>query len=266
MIKLSSSSFNSHNKKPQKKNNSTLSRKRPIAKLFTIAAIGIVLVIGFVLLNSSTPKKGMNQEEQKMALYLKEKYGKEFIVENYRVEGAGLGVEGDPTADVHPRDDTTIRFLIWDRGKNKEGKHAYSDEYPGALWAKEETENIRPRLQEIFGYVPEYDVRIHTAAHLDGKIKGKVGSFENAAQEYGDKIAYTLEVKTDKPLNEDSMTKEYLQVTQQVLNKNVNIIVFSYSKIINENTVRGIALDGKEIKDIQSPSQLKNKFKNWNIR
>lgn len=102
-----------------------------------------------------------------MEWYLEDKYGKEFVVENYRVEGATLGIEGDPIADAFPKDDPSVRFTVWDRGQYRNNEHAYSDEYLGATWRKEEVENLATPLKQIIGYTPYYTLEVYTPVEID---------------------------------------------------------------------------------------------------
>ncbi len=198
--------------------------------------------------------------------YLKDKYGKDFVVSNYRVEGSGIGIEGDPTADAYPKEDRTLKFEVIDRGRFKEGQHAYSDDYPGAVWSREENENIKPKLKEIFGYLPEYELNISTLHDLDGQISGEFGSFMQASQKYGEKITYVLRVKANKPFDEENIAKTYLRLKEDVINRNAHISVLSYANPINETSVRGIALGNEDIKAPITQEQLKSRIKVWSIR
>lgn len=82
----------------QKVHSKLKSTRKRISKFWIIAAI-------YLLING-----GALVEQHKMAQYLKEKYGKEFIVNIPKREASGLGVEGYLVATARPRSDDALWF------------------------------------------------------------------------------------------------------------------------------------------------------------
>lgn len=158
--------------------------------VFTIGIIILVVVLSFALYWITIG--GSMNAQAKMARYLEDKYGKEFVVENYRIEGAGIGVEGDPTADAHPSDNTSLSFKVWDRGKYKINQHSYSDNYINAVWSEEQTEVLSDDLKQIFGYIPEYKVIIGYGGQLDSYYT--IPEFNDAIIKYPQDISVELQV------------------------------------------------------------------------
>ena len=147
---------------PAKKVNSRLkpNRKR-ISKLWVAAGVAVIAIIltTTVYFLHSLINGGVLVEQQKMAQYLKEKYGKEFVIENYRIEGNGIGVEGDPTADAYlSSKNEGIRFKVWDYGNINEGTHQYRDDYINQRWNNEYSSEIRFKLKSILHKDVEYKV------------------------------------------------------------------------------------------------------------
>lgn len=103
---------------------------------------------------------GVEYSKWKMQTYLQDKYKKEFVVKNYRIEGAGLGVEGDPTADAYPKDNPDIKFKVWDYGRPVVGPHSYDDGYLSVAWKREYIQRVRDRVVDIVGEGVKYDLSI----------------------------------------------------------------------------------------------------------
>ena len=99
--------------------------------------------------------------QHKMKAYLEEKYGKEFVVENYRVEGSGLGVEGDPVADAWPKSEPDKKFMVYNLANNyKMGRYSYKDSYINTLLSDEQYPVLGGQIKDILGYMPNYEVTI----------------------------------------------------------------------------------------------------------
>ena len=162
---------------PAKKVNSRLKPNRKhISKLWVAAGVVVLIAATYLLINGS-----IMIEQYKMAQYLKEKYGKEFVVENYRIEGGGIGVEGDPTADAYlSSKNEDIRFKVWDYGNVNEGTHQYRDDYINQRWNKEYSNEIRPKLKSILNSDVVYRVSTGLGDNEIEKIdyRTRIPSFE----------------------------------------------------------------------------------------
>lgn len=233
-------------------------------KKLAMIVIGIIVVLFGMKVMSNKAVISMNPEEKKMATYLQEKYGKEFVVKNYRVEGAGLGVEGDPTAEGYPKDDTSLEFVVIDRGKFKEGKHAYSDDYPGAVWSREESENIKPKLKEIFGYVPEYKLRISTVSKLDGKITGDFGHFSDTNDSLRSQMAISFIVDVNESSEKKNLeynTEKGWQLVSYLKSLNMWSYFFRYNTTDKRNY---ISLEGSSFTTINDKEDVMKSIKRGN--
>ncbi|MFZ1249084.1 MAG: hypothetical protein WAQ24_02075 [Candidatus Saccharimonadales bacterium] len=203
---------------------------------------------------------GAQQQKSHMAAYLKEKYGKEFVVTNFRVEGGGFAVKGDPNADAYPKDDKTLKFRV--TNLSDDGGYSFIDEYPGAVWAKEEHDRLKPVLTKIFGYTPDYKVEVHTIAHLAYDLKGNFGSFQDNAKRYGEKIGMSLTVYSkEKIINDENkqvVVNRFFSLIQELKPLSINTTIY----YMGADGTHGIHLESinKSSVDIKQPSDLLIKF------
>lgn len=115
-------------------------RKEPRTLLAILSFVGILTVI----LVAWWMIAGANMNTQvKMTKYLEDKYGKEFIVENVRREGQGIGVEGAMVGDVTSKDGD-IQFEVVEQSRK-----TYSDTYLTELWSSQERPRLGQYLKDI---------------------------------------------------------------------------------------------------------------------
>ena len=195
-------------KTPAKKQIATAARNpKPTRnkKRWLMWCIPITTVLIGVFLYWVVGGSGMS-EQAKMATYLKEKYGKEFVVENYRVEGAGLGVEGDPTADARSVDEASLKFEVWDRGSGQ-----FSDDYLSYLWSKEARRKLDSFVQATFPRADEFLVSVAPRDTVNFKFsRGTTPSIEEALDKYGDQMLYSVTVKNTVHVADTEPSKEQL--------------------------------------------------------
>jgi len=208
-----------------------------LKKLSIIHWIGVFLLIAFLIVLAiaiSNPIKIESteyaSEERQMSQYLQEKYGKEFVVGNYRIEGSGLAVEGDPAGDAYPIDDPTLQFKVWDRGNYVLDEHAYSDKYLETLWSEQGKEAVE---QFINTELPDVDsfqltIRPSVGSQLESYelFTGGTLPLSEALNRFGKDVELTLGVrsKTDA-LNEEPSVYELeraLKVFKYVANTGAN--------------------------------------------
>lgn len=193
-----------------------------------------------------------------MAVYLKEKYGKEFLVENYRVEGSGIGVEGDPTADAYPSGDTSLRFEVWDRGTFSIGQHAYSDNFVNAVWSAEQTKAIARELESIMGYKPDYKVTVGFGGEL--KTYRTIVTFQEALEENSSKMSFQLDIYPRERIDVKSRnlhSGRILQVVGLLKKKGIEAIL----TYISRDKKTGVYFENNELQSIDSVQAIENVIK-----
>lgn len=125
-------------------------KQKPINKSKRIDRIVLVITLAVLAVGSifylwAVVFGGMYADEKvMMERYLQEKYGKQFEVYSLKTQSCGLGCQESVGAKSHPVEDKTLEFEL----SGHDGY--YSDEYPGAVWAREEHANLKPFLTEVF--------------------------------------------------------------------------------------------------------------------
>lgn len=104
-----------------------------------IVYAGVVIVI--LLFAACAIMVSGVMKQAKMNKYLKDKYGKEFILKNLRKEGSGLGVEGDLTADAYEEANQSRKFRVWE-----DPPGVYHDTYLNVVWNAYEEPKLRAYL------------------------------------------------------------------------------------------------------------------------
>lgn len=122
-----------------------------------------------------------------MQAYLQEKYGQEFVVYNYRIEGGGFGVEGYPTAGAYSTNSPNMAFTVWDHAGvgGDSDKHSYHDSYLSALWAREYNHEIKPQLAKLLQVEnPDYVALLGIGSETSNRLahKGPLPTFKEYRQ------------------------------------------------------------------------------------
>lgn len=164
-------------------------------RLKKVLLIIVVIIIAPILLHYT----GVEYSKWKMQNYLKDKYKKEFVVTNYRIEGAGLGVEGDPKVDARPKDDSSLSFVVTDAGAYKHGKHSYWDTYPEKIWEREFRREFYNTLVEVFDNgIDLQSVKISAALSALHGMQGDIPHYKTVFRKYGKDIYVSIRIKGGK--------------------------------------------------------------------
>ena len=168
---------------------------RGVLYVVVIPVVVIAVIVGGIYLKSAIEA---SNAQASMKEYLQKKYNREFVVENYRVEGAGLAVEGDPRADAHPKDDRSLKFIVADVGSRQVGSHSYWDSYPEQVWKREASEELRDMLVSAF----DDDIRLKSvelsSISASRDIRGEVPRYDVAFKKYGKEIYMMISIEGAK--------------------------------------------------------------------
>lgn len=168
-------------------------------------------------------------EQKKMEMYLKDKYGKEFVVGKPERKASGLGVEGYLESSANPREQSDLGFEVWSYSNNIE------DNYPFALWRDEKDEEVRSFLTNLFGYTPSYKINFYDPDHYIDRIKGEVPSFQSVLL-LNSSIHYEIQTTVDASSTPD-LQKEadrVYEILKFSRNKNGDSSKIGVRYIINE--------------------------------
>lgn len=229
----------------QKVHSKLKSARKRISKFWIIAGVAILIAAIYLLING-----GALVEQHKMAQYLKEKYGKEFIVENYRIEGGGIGVEGDPYVDAYPVDDSSLRFEVWNRADYRKGESAYSDTYPDRIWERESRNDIANLVSKQFGGRARLkSIRINSNIEVGRAITKNIPSYKDAFNKFGRKIYMTISLEND--VNFDDLSEHIYRVTSEIRKQMGVMLAIDYHDSLHE-----LWLEDQGISNIESSSDV----------
>jgi hypothetical protein len=144
--------------------------------------LGIALVLLTIIFHAGC---GMNNElkseKVQMERFLKEKYGKEFVVENVQYYREFLGGKRKIEAEAHPYDDATLSFRI---AKSGLGSEKYQEWFFDFLWEKQVVKKWRAVLNSGI-----FRVRIsYPALYMDSDLHGRTIGIDQALNEFPQKI------------------------------------------------------------------------------
>ncbi len=182
-------------KQASKTNDNSLGRAilRVLFFVFVVPILLIITIIGLVYVKYNIDA-GIAKHD--IGNYLEEKYGKQFVVENYRVEGAGLAVDGDPEVDAYPKSDPSIRFRVTDIGDYKEGRHSYWDSYPDRIWEEQIRVTIHDALKKSFDdNIKLKSLRLSSSLAINRSIRGEIPGYKEAFKKYGRGIYMTVRIR-----------------------------------------------------------------------
>jgi hypothetical protein len=205
-----------------------------------------------------------------MAAHLKEKYGKEFVVKNYRITDPSIGAPDTPKADAYAKgdkNDPSMVFGIRDLGVNKNGRHRYRDDYVSKLWQKEEYTRLYPILKTILRQEPDFTVEIQAGGPADEEVnKDNMLTFREGAEKYGDSINYALRISSifyRQKIEDDKLTfsEQYIEILQQIDYTGDNEPTIAFSALFPDGRRYGFDMRRSELMFITSADQLLDKIK-----
>lgn len=93
--------------------------KNRTIRIMLVMAIFVLSIAAILYGIQLYQERRATSEITKMKDYLETKYGRKFVVGNYRIEGGGLGIEGGGVADAH-RQDSSYKFLVLEKNHHIE--------------------------------------------------------------------------------------------------------------------------------------------------
>ncbi len=213
-------------------NSRSVKRVAKNKKYRLVVCIGVVIVIFLFAAFAATVSGVVKQA--RMSKYLKDKYGKEFILKNLRKEGSGLGVEGDLTADAYEKADQSKKFSVWE-----DPPGVYHDTYLNVIWNAYEEPKLRAYLNNSSIHPVRQYMDIGLERRLRDRLRG-VSSLESVMSANGNNITYGVvvlfsgEQVTDKDKKQLNKIIDYAR-SKNSLNYSVRYVI--NSKIANSSYV-----------------------------
>lgn len=262
--------------KQQTKQPKNVNRKLWLFNPFTLGAIITALL--FLVLYAASGQITIGQKGA-FERYLKDKYGQEFVVGDVRVEGSGLGVEGDPVAEAYPVSDPSLSFKVWNRGNFTSGSNSYADTYAQLYWSKQGKEHFETQIKQK---IPDVEsIAFSVTGGIDQNFFdlksypfiGSIPRVEQVLKEYPDKLDVTFAVHSKATTGFESQPSigELRRAYSVILfAKDINItsgnIGYTYTgKSDNETLSRyAIVINAKQLSAITDPKQLNEYFRKIN--
>ncbi|MBI5212527.1 MAG: hypothetical protein HY957_04055 [Nitrospirae bacterium] len=154
-----------------------------ILKGFTML-IGIAMLL-FILTfmgGCSMFDAGKTDEIQKnMTDYLKNTYGKDFVVGKPKISGNEFIGFSNYIADAYPKDEPDLKFgVIW----NKNKPDVFQDGYLGSKWSKQGTVEMEKKLKKVYGN--DFLLKKYWISYNDRRVKDL--DYPEIIKKYADKM------------------------------------------------------------------------------
>lgn len=214
----------------------------------------------------------MSAERKKMEGYLEEKYGQEFVVNNVRVTGGGLGVKGSIRGDAYPMKDPSLKFEIRKPQDYKDPNFYDFETFLEVLWSRQAQKEIDNFIKNSISDIKEYTVNITPSSKLQDSIQGYTPSFPKIKLDFPDEYSYNLSVMSaTTPASGEPSVKE--------LNRAFDLLLFvrsqhaSYSELnyyysssnVNQNAKKGFIqyqfhIEDSAVETVKQPKDLRAYF------
>lgn len=234
-------------------------KKTGVKRWVVLFGLIIIFVLIFAIFWMIAIERVIDREG--MSRYLKDKYGREFVIENIRAEGAGLGVKGSVCADVSVKNSDIKSKLC----KSRVTGDYNNDTYPQEVWSKQDYNKTKKFLEGNVKGVDLYrvTVRVNTEDSLYQTLRGDLPSFEYIKDKSND-FGYVLSVFVTRDKINNSIYDDVYKLVQYVKNKNsVNPeIYFNYRDIDFGKKYPGdkyqyfISIDKNRLNKITSPNDI----------
>ena len=141
-------------------------------------------------------------KQQKMLHSLEKRYGQQFVVGwPEHKDTTVIGLTGDYVSVAYPVSDPSLKFTVKTSEDAPSSTTKLSgsvvDDYPMVIWEQEETNRLKPIIDNLFaGYYKDFKVNIGNLSGDGGDIdiRGAVPSFNDAVKRYGKNIYYELNI------------------------------------------------------------------------
>lgn len=236
-----------------------------------IALLVVLVLIIFIGLCQYRKKAELKEEKIKMEQFLREKYGKEFVVDSIDYYHDGLGAPKEIKAIVYPKEDRELKFDVrkFADGEDDAYESIYWELYLNNLWEKQLKEkiqkalNIKAIVTNISGPIVDIkktlrgkELSIDEASNLyKGELSIRVfcgvfhsGRDGNLSEKDVEQFYQMIETIKDKNFKQISLTIFYIDEQYQ------NNSEIEFNKYIKYNTgkykdIRNSILFTVEIKD-----------------
>lgn len=240
-----------------------------IKKIFLILIIILALVVSISCLKEGSK---MKEEKIKMQEWLKEEYGKEFVVKSVEHYTEYLGAPKEIKGKAYPVDDKELVFDIrkfedghmWSLGKISS---QYNERYLWLLWEKQAKEKMK-------NLVPENNYLISIKCNpidILSELEGRTINLNEVKEQFGDKISIEIvcalvEDSSDSRLDKVfSIINSYKDTSYKEISLRVVFFDKSYEKKLEENFEKYIYSEKSTYEKMKKNNDIKIEYKINNI-
>jgi len=206
------------------------------------------------------------EEKAKMEHHLKDKFGKDFVIESINYYSEQLGGDKRIKAVVYPADDSELKFEVKKMLGDKKWAFTnsqYSDKYLNTLWNKQMTQKV---IQEFETEITEVGVSA-PLLEIEKNLNGKILDIDEAIESYGKDITLNIRcgyfVGVDlQQLDSDRLEKLYSAIlTIKGLNTGKVGLIARYfneehKKDIEKDPVKYLMAEASDYRDLKNNNTL----------
>ena len=235
-------------------------KQKPISKSKRMdkAILGVilaVLVIGFTFYLWAVVFDGMyTDEKSKMENYLRDKYRKQFEVDDLEGHSCGLGCKGTISAKAYPIENPEYEFSVVSSSKG------VMDYYPSALWSQEE-QAILPGYIVNHAMNSKFKVTVNGTNELLNAQGPDVPTFAEVASKNAESVSYFINIERDDGSDsvEDADRELFINVSRYINEKKVGTRIITYTIRKSEKSFLRCNISIEDSKPIQATDEEINK-------
>ena len=183
----------------------TAKTQKVIKKSITIVLVGLGIILGLPLLlsiigviylftfYSADPLVNEGYEKKQIQQHLKDRYGKDFTVENFQTKARKyLGDSQSISAEAYANDDKTVKIRL---NKTLGYSEHYSDNYLALSWSGQVKQHAKPTFDSIYGQAQEYSLGVSPTVGYNTEYNlGRVISLEEAVETVPGALQYDFKI------------------------------------------------------------------------
>jgi hypothetical protein len=236
-----------------------LKKKRFTALIPKLIALFLLGIFCYNLLGWGVP----NEEKVKMEQYLKEKYGKEFVVEKVRYSRPYLGAPKEIRGIAYPTDDKTLAFTVAETFVN--GKWIpggmYSEPYLQMIWERQTNEKVK----KVIGSNSVKTVVITPFFEIEKNLNGNTLSIDEVLNLYKNQISLRIYCGLFSKPEDNKLTDSELNELYSIINtlkdkrfKDISMEI----RYFNEEYKRKVEKESEKLLTAQTSNYRELKLKN----
>ncbi|HEX9059991.1 MAG TPA: hypothetical protein VF941_07410 [Clostridia bacterium] len=160
----------------------------------------------------------LKEQSMKVEKYLKEKYGKEFVIASTEYYHAYLGANKAIKSTVYPKDNPELIFYIYSSpGQNDFGESVGPDgkdiagSHLGVIWSKEFSQEVGELIKRTYPEKPNFCVDVNLRYPTAEKMWGSSPTYNEFVEKYPEdasKLEYDVNIILFEDLDEEKKIEQ----------------------------------------------------------